>query len=95
MKLKPIGDRILAKRLEAKTKTEGGILLPDELKEKSFEAIVVAIGDGYMTDSGVMIPLEVSVGDKIVFSKHSGTVVSIDDEEYMIFEEKELLGIVK
>lgn len=95
MNLKPVGDRILAKRLEAKTKTDGGILLPEELKEKPNEAFVVAIGDGYLTDIGTVVPLEVKVGDKILFSKNSGTTITIDNEEYMIFEERELLGIIK
>jgi chaperonin GroES len=95
MKLKPVGDRVMAKRLEAKTKTDGGILLPDELKEKPNQAIVVAVGDGYLTDIGTVVPLEVKVGDKILFSKNSGTSITIDNEEYMIFEERELLGIIK
>lgn len=95
MKLKPIGERILAKRMLTESKTKGGILLPDELKEKSHEAIVVAVGDGYMTDHGEKIELEIKVGDKIMFSKNSGTQIIIDGEEYLIFEEKEVLGIIK
>lgn len=95
MKLKPVGDRILAKRIEAKSKTDGGILLPDELKEKPNEAIVVSVGEGYLTDGGIILPLEVCVGDRILFSKNSGTSIQIDNEEYMIFDEREILGIIK
>lgn len=94
MKLKPIGSRVLAKRKIVEAKTKGGILLPDESKEKSMEATVVAVGEGYeLADGSKTIPLQVKVGDNILFAKNAGTEVSIDGEEYMVFEEREILGI--
>ena len=95
MNLKPIGDRVIAKRKEVITTSAGGLLLPDESQEKSLEAVVVAVGDGHLTDMGEYIPLEVNVGDSILFSKHGGTELKIDGDEYLIFNENELLGIIK
>jgi len=96
MKLKPVGERIIAKRLEIPAKTKGGILLPDESKTKSQEAIVMAVGDGYLTaDGNKTIALQVKVGDHVLFAKHGGTELSIDGEEYLIFEERDILGIIK
>jgi len=93
MLLRPLQDRLIAKRKQAETVTTNGLMLPTESQDKSFDAVVVAVGEGYFIDNGDVIPLEVKVGDVVMFSKHSGTELIIDDEEYLIFNESELLGI--
>ena len=93
MNLRPVGDRVLAKRKESIKESKGGILLPSESQEKLLEATVVAVGEGHLLDSGEIIPLEIKVGDKILFSKHGGTEININGEEYIIFSVKEILAI--
>ena len=95
MKIQPLADRIMVKVLEAEERTKGGIVLPDTAKEKPQEAEVIAIGKGKISDEGKTIPPEVKVGDKILFGKYSGTEIRIDDKEYLILKEEDILAIVK
>ncbi|MBI5844209.1 MAG: co-chaperone GroES [Deltaproteobacteria bacterium] len=94
MKIKPLADRIIVKRLEEETKTKGGIIIPDSAKEKPAEGKVEAIGSGKMKEDGTRIAMEVKVGDRILFGKYSGTEVKIDGEEFLIMREDDVLGIV-
>jgi chaperonin GroES len=95
MKIQPLGDRIVIEVLEAKEKTKGGIVLPDTAKEKPQEGKVVAVGKGKAKDGGKTVPLEVKVGDKILYGKYSGTEVNIDEKEYLIIKEEDVLAMVK
>ena len=94
-KLKPLLDRILVKRLEEKEAKKGGIIIPDTAKEKPQEAEVIAVGPGKVTDDGTRQPMGVKVGDKILFGKYSGSEVKLDDEEYLIMREEDVLGILQ
>ena len=93
-KIKPLQDRILVKRLSGEEKTKGGIIIPDSAKEKPFEGEVIAVGNGKILDNGTKQPLEVKPGDKVLFSKYAGTEVKIEDEEYSIMREDDILGII-
>jgi chaperonin GroES len=95
MNIQPLGDRIVVEVLEAKERTKGGIVLPDTAKEKPQEGKVVAVGKGRQTENGKTMPLEVKVGDKILYGKYSGTEVNIDEKEYLIIKEEDVLAIVK
>lgn len=95
MKIKPLQDRIIVKRLEEEEKTKGGIIIPDAAKEKPQEGRVIAVGDGKVLDNGQKVALTVKVGDKILFGKYSGTEVKIDGEEHLILREDDVLGIVE
>lgn len=94
MKLRPLQDRILVKRVEEAQKTKGGIIIPDSAKEKPAEGEIVAVGNGKLGEDGKRIPLEVKKGDRILFSKYGGTEVQIDEEEYLIMREDDVLGVV-
>ena len=94
MKVKPLQDRILVKRLEEEEKTKGGIIIPDAAKEKPQEGKVIAIGDGKTLENGTKIKLSVKVGDKILFGKYSGTEIKIDGEEHLILREDDVFGIL-
>jgi len=94
MKVKPLGDRILVEVLEAEEVTKGGIVLPDNAKEKPQEAKVIAVGKGRVSDEGKVIALEVKEGDKVIFGKYSGTELKIDSKELMMLKEEDVLGIV-
>ncbi|GFP77573.1 co-chaperone GroES [Clostridium fungisolvens] len=94
MRIKPLGDRVVIKRLEAEEKTKSGIVLTGAAKEKPQEAEVVAVGPGAIVD-GTRIQLEVKVGDKVLFSKYAGTEVKIDGEEYTILKQEDILAIVE
>lgn len=94
MKIKPLHDRILVKRVEAEEEFRGGIVIPDTAKEKPQEGEVVAVGDGKVLENGQKLPLAVQQGDRILFGKYSGTEVKIDDEEYLIMREDEVLGVL-
>lgn len=94
LKVRPLHDRIIVKRLTEEEKTKGGIIIPDSAKEKLQEAEVVAVGQGKTTDEGKIISLQVKVGDKILFSKYSGNEIKIDGEEYLIMREEDVLAIV-
>ena len=95
MKIQPLGDRVVVEALEAKEKTKGGIVLPDTAKEKPQEGKVVAAGNGKVTEDGKTVPWEVKVGDKILYGKYSGTEVNIDEKEYLIIKEEDVLAIVR
>lgn len=95
MKVKPLHDRILIKRVEEKETVKGGIIIPDTAKEKPQEGEVIAVGGGKKTEEGKIIPLDVKAGDRILFGKYSGTEIKIDDQEYLIIREEEVLGIIE
>ena len=94
MKIKPLADRVVIKSLEGVEKTKGGIYVPDTAKEKPQEGEIVAVGPGRMTDDGKLIKPAVKVGDRILYGKYSGTEVTIDEEEYLIVKESEILAII-
>ena len=93
-KIKPLGDRILVKRLEADETTAGGIVLPDAAKEKPKQGEILAVGEGNLNDDGERTPLQVKVGDTVLFSSYAGTEVTVADEEYLIMKEEDVLGIL-
>lgn len=95
MKIKPLYDRILVKRIEEEEKTKGGIIIPDAAKEKPQEGMVVEVGDGKILDNGQKAALQVKAGDKILFGKYSGTEIKIDGEEHLILREDDVLAVVK
>ena len=95
MKFRPLHDRVVVRRLNSEEKTKGGIIIPDSAKEKPQEGEVVAVGKGKRLEDGTVVPLDVKVGDKILFGKYSGSDIKIDGEEYMIMREDEVLGIVE
>ncbi|HPU30717.1 MAG TPA: co-chaperone GroES [Syntrophorhabdaceae bacterium] len=95
MKIKPLQDRILVKRIEEEEKTKGGIIIPDAAKEKPQEGRVIAVGDGKLLDIGTKAPLTVKVGDKILFGKYAGTEIKIEGEEHLILREDDVLAIVE
>jgi chaperonin GroES len=94
MKLRPLNDRILVKRLEEVNTTKGGIIIPDSAKEKPAEGKVVAVGSGKRGEDGKRIPLEIKKNDRVLFGKYSGTEVKLEGEEYLILREEDVLGIV-
>ena len=93
MNFKPLHDRVLVRRVESDQKTAGGIIIPDTAQEKPQEGKVVAIGGGAKTEDGKKIPMDVKVGDKVLFGKWSGTEVKIDGKEYSIMKESDIMGI--
>ena len=95
MKVRPLHDRILIKRIEEKESVKGGIIIPDSAKEKPQEGEVIAVGHGKKTEDGKVIPLDVKAGDRILFGKYSGTEIKIDDQEYLIVREDEVLGVLE
>ena len=95
MKIKPLQDRLVIKRIEEEEKTKGGIIIPDSAKENPQEGRVVAIGDGKTLETGKKAPLTVKPGDKILFGKYSGTEIKIDGEEHLILREEDVLAIVQ
>jgi chaperonin GroES len=94
MKIRPLHDRILVERLEEQEVKKGSIIIPDSAKEKPQEAKVIAAGNGKVTDDGKKLPLDVKVGDRILFGKYSGSEVKIDDKEYLILREEDVLAIL-
>src|SRR5213594_3259817 len=94
MKVKPLHDRILVKRVEEKEMVKGGIIIPDTAKEKPQEGTVIAVGAGKLDENGKRIPLDVKAGDKILFGKYSGNEIKIDDVEHVIMREEDVLGII-
>ncbi len=94
MKLRPLHDRVLVRRIESDEKTAGGIIIPDTAKEKPQEGEVVAVGDGARKEDGSIQPLDVKAGDRILFGKWSGTEVKLDGEEYLIMKESDIMGIL-
>jgi len=95
MKIRPLHDRILIKRVEEQEVRKGGIIIPDTAKEKPQEGKVIAVGNGKVTEDGKRIALDVKAGDKILFGKYSGNEVKIDDEEYIILREEDVLAILE
>ena len=95
MKFRPLHDRVLIKVLDSEEKTSGGIIIPDTAKEKPQEGEVVAVGPGAMNDTGKVAPMDVKIGDIVLFGKWSGTEVKIDDKEYSIMKESDIMGISK
>jgi chaperonin GroES len=95
MKIRPLHDRILIKRQEEKETRKGGIIIPDSAKEKPQEGKVIAVGNGKVNDDGKKIPLDVKTGDKILFGKYSGSEVTLDDVEYLILREEDILCILE
>ena len=94
LQLKPLADRIVVKKLEAEEKTAGGIVLPDTAKEKPQQGEILAAGPGKLDEKGTRQPMEVKVGDKVLFAKYSGTEVKIDGVEYLILAERDILAVV-
>ena len=95
MKIRPLNDRILVKRLEEEVMTKGGIIIPDSAQEKPAEGEIVAVGNGKMDDSGKRVAIEVKVGEKVLFSKYGGTEVKIEGEDYLIMREDDILGVIE
>jgi len=95
MKFRPLHDRILVKRVEEQETVKGGIIIPDSAKEKPQEGEVIAVGHGRKTEEGKVLPLDVKAGDRILFGKYSGTEIKIDDQEYLILKEEEVLGVIE
>lgn len=95
MTVRPLQDRVLIKRLEEETKTAGGIIIPDSHTEKPSKGEVISVGPGRRSDDGSFMKLEVKEGDKVLFGKYAGTEVKIDNEEYLIMKEDDLLGIIQ
>lgn len=93
LKFKPLHDRVLVRRIEQESKSSGGIIIPDSAKEKPIEGEVLAVGPGARDDTGKMLPLDVKVGDTVVFGKWSGTEIKIESEEYLILKESDIFGI--
>ena len=94
MKIRPLSDRVLVKRLEEVEMTKGGIIIPDSAKEKPAEGEVVAVGPGKLDDKGKRVPVELKKGDRVLFSKYGGTDVKLDGEDYLIMREDDILGVV-
>ncbi len=93
MKFRPLHDRVLIKRIEKDEKTASGIIIPDTAKEKPIEGEVVAVGTGTRTDEGKVLPLDVKVGDVVVFGKWSGTEIKVDGQEYLVMKESDIMGV--
>ena len=94
MKVRPLHDRILLKRIEEKESIKGGIIIPDTAKEKPQEGLVIAVGNGKILENGTKISLEVKDGDHVLFGKYSGTEIKVDGEEYLIVREDDVLGVL-
>ena len=95
MKVRPLHDRILVERIDEEEKTPGGIIIPDTAKEKPSQGKVVAVGNGKKTEDGKVIPLEVKVGDKILFGKYAGTEIKIEGKEYLMMREDEVFAVIE
>ena len=95
MKVKPLHDRVIVKRVEEEETTKGGIIIPDTAKEKPVEGKIMAVGDGKVADDGKKIALEVKAGDKVLFGKYAGTEIMIDGEEHLIMREDDIIAIVE
>ena len=94
MKFRPLHDRIVIKRIEAEAKSAGGIIIPDTVKEKPQQGEVVAVGPGGRDESGKLIPIDLKAGDRVLFGKWSGTEVKIDDDDYLIMKESDVMGVL-
>jgi len=94
MKFRPLHDRIVIKRIEAEAKSAGGIIIPDTVKEKPSQGEVVAVGPGGRDESGKLVPIDLKAGDRVLFGKWSGTEVKIDDTDYLIMKESDVMGVL-
>jgi len=95
MKIRPLQDRVIVKRIEEEEQTKGGIIIPDTAKEKPQEGKVIAVGKGKTSDDGTLVKLDVKVGDKILFGKYSGSEIKLNGEEHLIMREDDILGVVE
>ena len=95
MKIKPLRDRVIVRRLGEEEKTKGGIIIPDTAKEKPQEGEVVAVGTGKVLEDGKVVPLEIKKGDRVLFGKYSGTEVKVDGEELLMMREEDILGVIE
>jgi chaperonin GroES len=95
VKIRPLQDRVIVKRIEEEEKTKGGLIIPDTAKEKPQEGKVVAAGKGKLNEDGKVMPLDVKVNDRVLFGKYSGTEINIDGEEHLIMREEDILGIIE
>jgi len=95
MKIRPLQDRIIVKRVQEEEKTKGGIIIPDSAKEKPIEGKVIAVGNGKVQEDGKVRPLDVKAGDRILFSKYAGTEIKIEGEEHLIMREDDILGVIE
>ena len=95
MKIRPLHDRLIVKRLEEEEKTKGGIIIPDTAKEKPIEGKVIAAGTGRLNKDGKKMPMEVKTGDRILFAKYAGTEVKMDGEEYLMMKEEDVLAVIE
>jgi len=95
MKVRPIHDRVIVKRLEEEEKTKGGIIIPDSAKEKPIEGKVIAVGDGKIKEDGTKIPMGIKKGDRVLFTKYGGTEIKIDGEEHLMMREDDILAIIE
>ena len=95
MKVRPLHDRLVVRRIEEKETAKGGIIIPDTAKEKPQEGEVIAVGNGKKTEEGKIVPLDVKAGDRILFGKYSGTEIKLDEQEYLILREDEVLGVLE
>jgi chaperonin GroES len=95
MKIRPLHDRVLVKRIEEKEQVKGGIIIPDTAKEKPQQGEIIAVGKGKVLDNGERVTPDVEVGNKVLFGKYSGNEVKLDDEEYLIMREDEILGVIE
>ena len=94
MKIRPLNDRVIVKRVEEEQKTAGGIIIPDTAKEKPQEGIVLAVGPGKRDEAGKIIPMDVKEGDRVLFSKYAGTEIKVEGEEHIFMREDDILGII-
>ena len=95
MKIRPLQDRVIVKRIAEEEKTKGGIIIPDTAKEKPQEGRVIAVGKGKLNDDGKIIPLDVKVNDRVLFGKYSGSEINIEGEEHVIMREEDILGVIE
>jgi chaperonin GroES len=95
VKIQPLGDRVLVKPIEAKETKRGGLIIPDTAKEKPQEGEIIACGKGKTTEDGKVLPMDVKAGDKILYGKYSGSEIKLDDQEYLIMHQDDILGILK
>jgi chaperonin GroES len=95
MNIRPLHDRIIIERVEEETRTAGGLIIPDSAKEKPQQGKVIAVGKGKITEDGKVLPLDVKVGDRVLFGKYAGSEVKIDGKEYMMMREDDILGVIE
>ncbi|MFQ5851517.1 MAG: co-chaperone GroES [Candidatus Binatia bacterium] len=95
MKIRPLQDRVIVKRIQEEERTKGGIIIPDTAKEKPQEGRVVAVGKGRVDDNGKITPLDVKVNDRVLFGKYAGTEINIEAEEHLIMREEDILGVIE